>query len=71
VPSRDAAKAAGFAEQHAIRASTDDYAAILADSSIDAGYLATPLHDAPRMTYDAPHVSQVDEVQPRVPAPPR
>lgn len=43
VHSRDALKAARFAEDFGIPASTDDYAAVLADESIDAVYIATPI----------------------------
>lgn len=43
VHSRDALKAARFAEEFGIPASTDDYAAVLANESIDALYIATPI----------------------------
>ena len=42
VQSRDGGKAAAFAERFGLPASTDDYAAVLADPSVDAVYLATP-----------------------------
>ena len=42
VQSRDAQKAARFAQEFSIPASTSDYEAVLDDPSIDAIYLATP-----------------------------
>lgn len=51
VQSRDATKAARFAQEFAIPASTGDYAAVLGDDTIDAVYLATPFathHDMAR-----------------------
>lgn len=39
---RDAARAAAFAAELGIAASTDDYEAVLADPTIDAVYIATP-----------------------------
>jgi predicted dehydrogenase len=42
VYSRDAEKAKAFARAHGIPSSTNDYASLLADPSIDVVYLATP-----------------------------
>jgi len=42
VHSRDAAKAAAFAEQYGIPRSTGDYEAAISDPEVDAVYLATP-----------------------------
>jgi len=50
VQSRDGDKAARFAEEFGIPASTDDYDAVLADPSIDAIYLATPFATHHAMT---------------------
>jgi predicted dehydrogenase len=53
VHSRDGAKAARFAAEFGIPASTDDYDALLADESIDAVYLATPFATHHPMTRQA------------------
>ncbi|WP_394551953.1 Gfo/Idh/MocA family protein [Agromyces sp. MMS24-JH15] len=50
VQSRDAAKAARFAEEFGIPASTGDFDAVLADPTIDAIYLATPFATHHAMT---------------------
>lgn len=50
VQSRDGEKAARFAEEFGIPASTDDYDAVLADPTIDAIYLATPFATHHAMT---------------------
>jgi len=50
VQSRDAAKAARFAEEFGIPTSTGDFDAVLADPSIDAIYLATPFSTHHAMT---------------------
>ena len=50
VQSRDPEKAARFAEEFGVPASTGDYEAILADPTIDAIYLATPFATHHSMT---------------------
>lgn len=53
VHSRDGEKASRFAEEFGIPSATDDFARILADDSIDAVYLATPIATHFEMTRDA------------------
>ena len=53
VHSRDREKASRFADEFGIPASTDDFAGILEDDSIDAVYLATPIAAHFEMTRDA------------------
>ncbi|WP_164990549.1 Gfo/Idh/MocA family protein [Agromyces albus] len=53
VHSRDPEKAARFATEFGIAKATADYAAILADDSIDAIYLATPFATHHRMSREA------------------
>lgn len=53
VHSRDAQKADRFAEEFGIPGSTDDYAAVLANESIDAVYIATPIGTHHVLTRDA------------------
>lgn len=50
VQSRNAEKAASFADEFGIPASTGDYEAVLADDAIDAIYLATPFATHHEMT---------------------
>ncbi|SKA80316.1 Predicted dehydrogenase [Agreia bicolorata] len=53
VHSRDASKAARFADDFGIARSTDDYAGLLADDNIDVVYLATPFATHHRMAREA------------------
>lgn len=53
VQSRDAEKAARFADEFGIPASTGDYGEILADPTIDAIYLATPFATHHAMAHQA------------------
>jgi len=53
VHSRDADKATRFAEEFGIDRSTDDYAALLADASVQVIYLATPFATHHRMAREA------------------
>src|SRR3954447_24235676 len=53
VHSRDGEKAEGFAREFGIPAWTSDYDVILADDSIDAVYIATPIATHFDLTRDA------------------
>jgi predicted dehydrogenase len=53
VHSRDAHKAARFADEFGIHRSTDDYTLLLGDDSIDVIYLATPFATHHRMACEA------------------